>query len=84
MYNNLFTYVFFVYPALNPFKYPPPSRTLWVWKKVYPRNLQNKRFSTPTETHPCKKKLCPDGIGKITLRGIGDGMGGGNFLFFSS
>ena len=25
MYNNLFTYVFFVYPALNPFKYPPPD-----------------------------------------------------------
>ena len=46
---------FFVYPALNPFKYPPPD--LMGLEKGLSEKLQNKKFSTPTETHPCKKKV---------------------------
>ena len=63
---------FFVYPALNPFKYPP----LWVWKKVYPRNLQNKRYATPTETHPCKKSWVLMGQEKLPLEGLRMEWGG--------
>ena len=67
---------FFVYPALNPFKYPPLPYLMGLEKGLSEKFAEQKIFNTYWNSS-LQKRLCPDGTGKITPRGIGDGMGGG-------